>query len=336
MKIKSEKFRQEFNRFSTDMVHGVFPGMDLVQLEPGPLQGWTISARVGPYHVKAGSFDRVLLYDGRYNPEMVHVGFISSGEHTATSQAHAYSSGVISLDYGSSYMHEVFPADMVWVNIFASEAVVMKGIHYSRKKLHGNPHLLLEGSRDELMPLIDLVNEIILKPSREPAKSNSKLEARFRSILHTLLSSRFAEDIYKQPFVAGDMFRMSLLNKIEKLFLTNGNRPLSLDDICTVAKMKRRTIQKYFHEIYGMGPTEYFRIRRLNGARADFMNGATSVSGVAIQWGFTHFGRFSEKYKTIFNESPRSTIKQANASSRLLCSGDTPEPDPPHEQVALD
>ena len=299
------------------MVHGVFPGMDLVQLEAGPLQGWIISATVGPYHVNAGSFDRALLYDGRYNAGMVHVGFIFSREHIANSQAHEYGNGVISLDCGSSYMHEIFPANMVWVNIFASEAVMMKDIQYSRKKLHDNPHLLLEGFRGELMPLIGLVDEIIIQPSGEPAKSNSKQKACFRSLLRTLLSSRFTNDVYEQPFVSGDLFRMALISKIENLFLTNNNKPLSLDNICTAANMKPRTLQNYFHNIYGMGPTEYFRIRRLNGARTDLMNGETSVSDAAIHWGFTHFGRFSKKYKAVFNESPRDTINQASASRTL-------------------
>ena len=315
MKSESNIFRQEFNRFSTDMVHRVFPGIDLAQLGPGPLQGWIISAMVGSYHLSAGKFDRALLYDGRYNPEMVHFGFIFSEEHIATSQAHKYDNGVISLDSGSSYMHEVFPAHMVWVNIFASEAVVMKGIRYSKKKLHDNPHMLLEGSRDELMPLIGLVNEFILKSSQEQSKSNPRLEARFRSLLHELLSSRITEDVFEQPFIAGDLFRMSLVSKIAKLSTTNYNQPLSLDDICTITKMKRRTVQKYFHEIYGMGPTEYLRIRRFNGARADLMNGATSISNVATRWGFTHLGRFAGKYKTFFNESPRDTVKKQQSQS---------------------
>ncbi len=318
MKLDSNIYRREFTRFSTDIVHGVFPGIDLVQLDSGPLKGWIITAKVGPYHVNAGSFDRVLLYDGRFNPEMVHVGFISSRGHEAMSQAHVYNSGVISLDYGSSYMHEVFPANTVWVNIFASETVVMKGIQYSKKKLHENPHMLLEGSRDELLPLIGLVNEIILKSSTEPIKINSKLAARFRSLLHILLYSRFTEDVYEQPFVAGDLFRMSLLSKIEELF-QNNNRPLSLNEICSAANMKPRTLQKYFHEIYGLGPTEFFRIRSLNGARNDLMNGATSVSNVANQWGFAHFGRFSQKYKTFFNESPSSTIPAKYSIRRKSC-----------------
>jgi len=314
MKWDADIKRWEFTRFSRDMVQGVFPGIDLVQMDSGPLRGWIFSAKVGPYHVNAGSFDRVLLYDGRYNPEMVHIGLISSQEHSAMSQAHEYDSGAISLDYGSSYMHEVYPAKMVWANISASEAVMMKGIQFPRRKLYDNPHLLIGGPRAEVMPLIGLVNEIMLKRSKEQSGSNSGLEGRLETLLHALLSARLSENTIGRPYVAGDRYRMFLLEKIEELCLKNSNMPLSLDDICTAIRMKRRTVQKYFHDIYGMGPTEYLRIRRLNSARVDLMKGATSVSSVADRRGFVHFGRFSKNYKALFNESPSSTMNEANTS----------------------
>lgn len=292
------------------MVHRAFPGIDLVQLESGPLHGWVFLEKIGPYHVSIGSFDRSLLYDGRYNSGMLHLGFILSEGHTGISQAHEYGNGVISLDLGASYMHEIFPAHMVWVNIAASEAVLMKGVTYSKKELQANPHLLLEGSRVELTPLIDFINEHFLKsPHQESNVNNFIQQTRIQSLLFELLSSRFTENIYENPFVTGNKFRMHMLSKVEKLFSASSDS-ISLDEICIAAQMKPRTVQQYFHEIYGMGPTKYFRIRRLNCAREDLMHHATSVSAVALRWQFTHFGRFSLHYKKLFDESPSDTIKR--------------------------
>lgn len=291
------------------MVHRVFPDIDLVQLEPGPLCGWVFFEKVGPFRVSIGSFDRSLLYDGRYNSGMLNLCFIFSEGHTGMSQAHEYGNGVISLNLGASYMHEIFPAHMIWLNIAAPEAVLMKGITYSKKELQANPHLLLEGSRAEVAPLIDFINEHFLKSAhQEPNGNDSILQARLQSLLFELLSSRFTENIYENPFVTGNKFRMHMLSKIEKLFSTS-NDSLSLDEICIAAQMKPRTVQQYFREIYGMGPTKYFRARRLNCAREDLMHHATSVSAVALRWQFTHFGRFSLHYKKLFDESPSDTIK---------------------------
>ena len=133
------------------------------------------------------------------------------------------------------------------------------------------------------------------------------MEGRLRIALHNLLSIRFDARAHEQPFATGNLFRMHLLEEAHKLARMHKHHPLSLDEICTAAGMKRRTVQKYFNEIYGMGPTKYFRVRRLNGARADLLNGATSISKVALRWEFTHLGRFAGSYKTLFGESPKTT-----------------------------
>jgi len=311
MKLKSNLLRQEFNRFSTNMIHNPYPGIDLFQLEPGALQGWVFSAKVGPYYVNSGSFNRTILYEGTFNLGMMNVGFIFNQEHTAMVHAHEYDSGSMDINCGATSMYEVFPANMVWVGIYAPEKTMMDGIKYSKKKLYANPRLVIEGSRDDLIPLVEMLNACIHHSKGTQKKCNHCHKNHLKSLLHKLISSRLTEDVYEQPFVKGDIFRMRLLNKVNKLSLTNKTQPLSLDEICTAVNMKRRTVQKYFHEIYGMGPTRYFRIRRLNGARIDLMNGATSVSETALNWGFTHFGRFSQNYKTLFNESPTTTIELA-------------------------
>jgi len=314
MKLTPDSVLLKFNRFSKDMIHRSFPGIDLFQLSPGTVQGWVLSAQVGPYHINAGSFNRVLLYEGTFNPDRLHLGFIFSREHSAMVHAHQYNSGTIDINKDTTFVHEIFPPNMVWANIFADEKTIMKNIRYSKQKLHKNPHLIIEGHRNDLTPLIELVNGCIQMAEGQHDKNNPCNPNNLKHDLHKILYSRFSDDVYKQPFIAGDMFRMQMLRRINKLSVMYKNQPLSLDEICTVVKMKRRTVQKYFHEIYGMGPTEYFRVRRLNGTRSQLMNGASCISDTALQWGFTHFGRFSGSYKKLFGESPKTTIESANAS----------------------
>jgi len=318
MKSESEYVLQKITRFSKGMIHRSYPGIDMVQLSPGPLTGWFFSAQVGPYHVNAGSFDRGLLYEGLFNPGRMHVGFILSPQHSAIVHAHEYNSGVIDINVGSVFVHEVFPAGMVWVNIFADENTMMRRIKYSKDKLHKNPHMVIEGLRDELPPLIGLVENCIRQADSNRSGNRDCSPKQFESAFYNLLSVRFTEDLYEQLFITGDKFRMQMLKKTNNRSLLNNNQPLSLKEICSSINMKSRTVQKYFHEIYGMGPTEYFRIRRLNGARDDLINGAPSVSDVALKWGFTHFGRFAGIYKKLFGESPAVTIENCSYADSHL------------------
>ena len=53
---------------------------------------------------------------------------------------------------------------------------------------------------------------------------------------------------------------------------------------------------------------------RSDRAHADLMAGAGSVTGVALRWGFTHFGRFAESYRARFGISPRDTLAAARGA----------------------
>ncbi len=100
---------------------------------------------------------------------------------------------------------------------------------------------------------------------------------------------------------------MHLMNSSHQLEKEAPRRPLDLKEIIQATGMKTRTLQKYFNALYGMGPTEYFCIRRLNQVRAALMKGdssTTTIQEVARQWGFTHMGRLSLSYKRLFGESP--------------------------------
>jgi len=307
MGSKSNLALQKFTRFEPGMVHTDFPGIDLLQLEAGSLQGWVFSAMIGPYHVNAGSFNRTLLYEGHYNPDRLHIGFILNPGYSAVVQAHEYDAGTVSVDRGAVPMHEIFPANMAWVNIYAPENTVMEGVQYSKKQLQATPHFVITDCREELVPLAKLINEFVGGSNDDQNENESQKEDRLRATLHNLLSSRFDARMYEEPFATGNLFRMHLLEEAHKLARKHKHKPLSLGEICKAAGMKQRTVQKYFREIYGMGPTEYFRVRRLNGARTDLLNGATSISKVALRWEFPHLGRFAGSYKTLFGESPKTT-----------------------------
>ena len=128
-----------------------------------------------------------------------------------------------------------------------------------------------------------------------------------------MLASRVFEVADEQPFVEGDRFRTYVLQAGHQFALEHMQAPPSLDDVCRATRMKRRTLQKYFQEIYGMGPTQYFRTRRLNAVRAELMEPSGTKSPVSVvseRWGFTHMGRFAMYYRRMFGETPRQTAQR--------------------------
>ena len=78
--------------------------------------------------------------------------------------------------------------------------------------------------------------------------------------------------------------------------------------------VSERTLQYAFRDIMGMSPLTYLHRLRLHRARDELRktdSSDTTVTDVAMRWGFWHFGEFSRAYKNCFGEVPSQTLRQA-------------------------
>jgi len=92
----------------------------------------------------------------------------------------------------------------------------------------------------------------------------------------------------------------------------DGRRPY-LSELCATANVSERTLQIAFDHIMGMSPLTYLHRLRLHRARDELRQAAkisTTVTDVALNWGFWHFGEFSRAYKNCFGETPSRTLRQ--------------------------
>ncbi|GIX14490.1 MAG: hypothetical protein KatS3mg118_2449 [Paracoccaceae bacterium] len=91
------------------------------------------------------------------------------------------------------------------------------------------------------------------------------------------------------------------------------DRPLTLDEIAAAAGVSPRALQMAFRRFRGTTPLAFLRDLRLARAHAELSAGApgTTVTGVALKWGFGHFGRFAGQYRARYGLSPSDTLKAA-------------------------
>jgi AraC-like DNA-binding protein len=94
----------------------------------------------------------------------------------------------------------------------------------------------------------------------------------------------------------------------------NGNPEdgLRMVDLCNVTGVSERTLQYAFKACLGTSPINYLKRMRLQRVRRQLKMAdpkKMTVSAIACQMGFWHFGEFSKAYKTQFNESPSTTLK---------------------------
>jgi AraC family transcriptional regulator, ethanolamine operon transcriptional activator len=79
--------------------------------------------------------------------------------------------------------------------------------------------------------------------------------------------------------------------------------------ICTETGVSWRTLDRAFHERFGIGPKAYHSRLRLSRVRSELLEvGADClVSDVANKWGFWHMGQFAKDYCQLFGELPSET-----------------------------
>lgn len=95
-----------------------------------------------------------------------------------------------------------------------------------------------------------------------------------------------------------------------------GNIP-SIVEICAQLGVSERTLQYAFKRDMQLSPVTYLRILRLNKARATLLSvtsADTTVTHIAMMWGFLHLGKFSRDYRRMFGELPSETLARTISS----------------------
>jgi transcriptional regulator GlxA family with amidase domain len=77
--------------------------------------------------------------------------------------------------------------------------------------------------------------------------------------------------------------------------------------------VSERALEYAFREIMGLTPVAHLirlRLHRVREALLAANQGSTTVSAVALDWGFWHFGEFSRAYRECFGELPSDTLRR--------------------------
>jgi AraC family ethanolamine operon transcriptional activator len=109
----------------------------------------------------------------------------------------------------------------------------------------------------------------------------------------------------------------SLARKAEAWLRENLAEPPTIAVLCAALQSSERTLHEAFREHLGTTPKAYLKTLRLNAAHHDLLRavGKTRVTDVALDWGFLHFGWFSQDYRRLFGETPSETLQRSRAEA---------------------
>jgi AraC family ethanolamine operon transcriptional activator len=108
-----------------------------------------------------------------------------------------------------------------------------------------------------------------------------------------------------------------LARRAEAWLRENLAEPPTIATLCGAVNASERTLHEAFREHLGTTPKAYVKALRLNAARRDLLRGGarTRVTDVALDWGFLHFGWFSQDYRRLFGETPSQTLHRGRADA---------------------
>ena len=133
-------------------------------------------------------------------------------------------------------------------------------------------------------------------------------------ILEVLLSN--VSEVDHKP---GITERRCIAHRARQYMVLNMDEPMTITEICTAIGAAERTLQLGFRECFGLNPKKFLKLLRLNAAHRSLQHPepGTTVTAVALRWGFFHLARFAGEYRQLFDETPSTTLRRVAGSRRF-------------------
>lgn len=160
---------------------------------------------------------------------------------------------------------------------------------------------------DEIESLINLVSLLCIEA--ETSAGTPQMYGHYNRVvagkLLTLMKHNLSLD--RPSLQTGSFERIS--NYIEEHI----KHDIGVDQLAQVARMSLRSLYLLFERHAKTTPKGYIKQRKLervHAVLADPSRAVANVTAVALDYGFTHLGRFSEYYKAAFGVLPSDTLKR--------------------------
>lgn len=102
------------------------------------------------------------------------------------------------------------------------------------------------------------------------------------------------------------------VRRVEEYLLAHPHEAITPDRLAEIAGVSVRSLFLGFQRYRGISPMKFLRELRLHRVRDELLLApeGTTVTEVALRWGFYHLGRFAQEYRALFGQSPSQTRAQ--------------------------
>jgi AraC-like DNA-binding protein len=130
-------------------------------------------------------------------------------------------------------------------------------------------------------------------------------------LLYALVHCLTADEAYREADAR--QRHAEIMARFEEILASPVGAPRSMPEMAATVGVLEQTLRRCCKKFLGMSPSRYVRLRQLNQVRAALRRAdpaTASIGAIANQYGITELGRFSVAYRTIFGESPSTTLRR--------------------------
>jgi AraC-like DNA-binding protein len=165
---------------------------------------------------------------------------------------------------------------------------------------------------------IRLVRTAALQPSLFNGRKVARVAAQVEMI-ETLMSTLGATMDF-EPARADQAHQSQtfIVKAAEEYALSHTNDHVFVGDLCRATATSERALEYAFKNVMGLTPVAYLtrlRLHRVRRALLAATHRSATVSALALDWGFWHFGDFSRAYRDCFGELPSETLRRTPAAA---------------------
>lgn len=159
---------------------------------------------------------------------------------------------------------------------------------------------------DELDHLLSLLRLVATETA-----SGSRQGALFSHYAHVVANKLLSILQRNQP-ASHECAHTRLFERVERHIESRIKQDITVEQLAQFAGLSQRSLYQLFRQHGRMSPRNFIRHKKLEHVYATLMDPAVrvaSVTAVALDYGFTHLGRFAELYKASFGTLPSESLK---------------------------
>jgi AraC-like DNA-binding protein len=103
------------------------------------------------------------------------------------------------------------------------------------------------------------------------------------------------------------------VKRVEDYILQHAHGNPGIEELVAISGVSASALFRGFRKYRGIGPIGFAKQVRLDRAREDLLSGdrrTSSVTDIALKWGFSHLSNFAADYARRFGETPSKTLRQ--------------------------